>query len=100
MTLSQSRSCPTRIDGQVSLFAHNIGVARCQELQRGCFHKCYTCEWSNAQQARLAQSRPKVARRSRESVVGSQAAIPESLPELPAEAVEVAAPKFVLSMTE
>ena len=49
--------CPTRLDARVSLFAHRISVGRCQEQQRACFHKCYSCEWNNAYQAQKTQTK-------------------------------------------
>lgn len=42
------RLCPTRIDGATLLFAHKVSSARCQERQRGRYHKCFTCAYNNA----------------------------------------------------
>lgn len=39
--------CPTRIDGSPVLFAHKVDKSRCQERQRGRYHKCFTCAWNN-----------------------------------------------------
>ncbi len=40
--------CPTRIDGEASLFAHQVTRSQCQARQRDCFHKCFTCAQNNA----------------------------------------------------
>ncbi|GEM_PF-1084546 len=110
MNADPQRMCPTRVDGQISLFAHRISVAKCQEQQRNCYHKCYTCVCSNAHQAKLNGNSQR--KRSASSNSGplveapveipseSQVEIPvvaarESLPELPAHAAQ-----FVPSMTE
>ena len=104
MTADPQRMCPTRLDGRVSLFAHRIGVARCQEQQRACFHKCYSCEWNNAHQAQKTQTRraKSLARPKPESVpvleIGTRPqGLPEhgSLPELPDQTAQ-----FVPSTTE
>lgn len=42
------RVCPTRIDGAAALFAHRVTVERCQDRQRGRYHKCFTCVYNNA----------------------------------------------------
>ena len=42
------RVCPTRIDGENSLFAHKLSVAECNDRQRGRYHKCYTCVHNHA----------------------------------------------------
>lgn len=42
------RLCPTRIDGDGSLFAHKVSTAQCQERQRNGYHKCFTCAFNNA----------------------------------------------------
>lgn len=38
-----TRVCPTRIDGETALFAHKVSHDKCNERQRGRYHKCYTC---------------------------------------------------------
>lgn len=43
--------CPTRTDGSPTLVAHRIDNAKCQKLQRGMFHKCFSCAWLNARVA-------------------------------------------------
>jgi hypothetical protein len=43
-----ARICPTRIDGAHALFAHRVTVPKCQDRQRGRYHKCYTCAHNNA----------------------------------------------------
>ena len=40
--------CPTRIDGAPVLFAHKVDRSRCQDRQRGRYHKCFTCAWNNS----------------------------------------------------
>ncbi len=47
----QSRLCPTRTDDRPVLFAHRLSVTQCQSRQRGSYHKCYTCAFSNARRA-------------------------------------------------
>jgi len=42
------RTCPTRIDGAAALFAHRVSPARCQDRQRGRYHKCFTCVYNHA----------------------------------------------------
>lgn len=44
----QSRVCPTRTDDRPALFTHKVSPAQCQDRQRGCYHKCYTCVFNNA----------------------------------------------------
>ncbi len=40
--------CPTRIDGEDALFAHQVTRSQCQSRQRDSFHKCFTCAHNNA----------------------------------------------------
>ncbi|MDP6538017.1 MAG: hypothetical protein QF903_03680 [Planctomycetota bacterium] len=47
----ESRSCPTRLDGAATLFAHRLSPAQCQQRQRKLYHKCFTCALNNAQVA-------------------------------------------------
>ena len=42
------RECPTRADGSPTLLAHRVSKPKCQSLQRGMFHKCFSCAWLNA----------------------------------------------------
>ncbi|MCA9003293.1 MAG: hypothetical protein KDB61_15325, partial [Planctomycetes bacterium] len=50
--------CPTRIDGEASLFAHQVTRSQCQSRQRDCFHKCFTCAHNNAYAAAQRQAQP------------------------------------------
>ncbi len=50
--------CPTRIDGEASLFAHQVTRSQCQSRQRDCFHKCFTCSHNNAYAAAHKTSSP------------------------------------------
>jgi len=45
------RDCPTRADGSPTLLAHRVSKRKCQSLQRGMFHKCFSCAWLNARRA-------------------------------------------------
>lgn len=58
-TNSTARICPTRIDGESTLFAHQVSKAQCQARQRDCFHKCFTCVNNNAYVAAHGEARPK-----------------------------------------
>ncbi len=55
---SSARICPTRIDGQTTLFAHQVTRAQCQTRQRDCFHKCFTCVNNNAYVAAHGEAKP------------------------------------------
>ncbi len=58
--------CPTRIDGEASLFAHQVTRAQCQSRQRDCFHKCFTCAHNNAYAAAQKAANPEAkAQRSK-----------------------------------
>lgn len=64
------RICPTRSDGAEILFAHKVTQAKCQDRQRGQYHKCYTCEYNNARAMQnpskpllVTGERPKLAAR-------------------------------------
>ncbi|MFT7676793.1 MAG: hypothetical protein ACI8QC_000769 [Planctomycetota bacterium] len=64
------RVCPTRSDGTEILFAHKVTQAKCQDRQRGQYHKCYTCEHNNAlamqspsKPRSVVADRPKLAKR-------------------------------------
>ena len=46
--LGNANSCPTRIDGVATLFAHTVSRSQCQSRQRDSFHKCFTCVHNNA----------------------------------------------------
>ncbi|MAF65027.1 MAG: hypothetical protein CMJ84_05115 [Planctomycetes bacterium] len=48
---SESRSCPTRLDGAATLIAHRLSTAQCQGRQRKLYHKCFTCAFNNARVA-------------------------------------------------
>ncbi|MEZ6002868.1 MAG: hypothetical protein R3F17_04905 [Planctomycetota bacterium] len=61
--------CPTRIDGQATLFAHQVSRAQCQSRQRDSFHKCFTCVHNNAY-ARANASKPA---RAEQEVPAAQA---------------------------
>ena len=52
------RDCPTRSDGSPTLMAHRIAKGTCQKLQRGMFHKCFSCAWLNS---RVAEHGPPEA---------------------------------------
>jgi hypothetical protein len=96
MTADQQRTCPTLRDKMEPRFAHRISVSRCQDQQRACFHKCYSCEWNNSYQAqKAAEERARRPSRSKPEPVPVQAAQVESLPELPELTTH-----FVLSTTE
>lgn len=63
---SHSRVCPTRIDAAPALFSHRLTAEQCQSRQRGQYHKCFTCVFSNAVQAARSlgvrgRSRPELA---------------------------------------
>lgn len=79
-------------------FAHRISLGRCQDQQRTCFHKCYSCEWNNSYQAQKASNergkRPARPKPAPEPVLAEAPPV-EPLPELP----ELTA-QFVLSTTE
>lgn len=45
---SESRSCPTRVDGAATLFAHRLSTAQCKARQRKLYHKCFTCAFNHA----------------------------------------------------
>ncbi len=53
--------CPTRIDGEASLFAHQVTRSQCQARQRDCFHKCFTCSNNNAYVAAHKVANPTTA---------------------------------------
>ena len=53
------RECPTRADGSPTLLAHRVSKPKCQSLQRGMFHKCFSCAWLNARVA--ANGPPELA---------------------------------------
>jgi hypothetical protein len=96
MKADPQRTCPTPRDATEPRFAHRISVSRCQDQQRNCFHKCYSCEWNNSYQALKARDeRTKRPARARPEQVPVQTPQVESLPELP----ELTA-QFVLSTTE
>ncbi|HPF12887.1 MAG TPA: hypothetical protein P5218_00185 [Planctomycetota bacterium] len=46
--LGTAHICPTRIDGESALFAHQVTRGQCQSRQRDSFHKCFTCVHNNA----------------------------------------------------
>ena len=79
-------------------FAHRISLGRCQDQQRTCFHKCYSCEWNNSYQAQKTRDerakRPARSKPARELVL-EEAPQVEPLPEL----AELTA-EFVPSTTE
>jgi len=52
------RDCPTRTDGSLTLVAHRIDKPKCQKLQRGMFHKCFSCAWLNARVAEHGPPNP------------------------------------------
>jgi hypothetical protein len=79
-------------------FAHRISLSRCQDQQRTCFHKCYSCEWNNSYQAQKASNeRAKRPTRPKPELklVPAQVHLVDPLPELPPLTAQ-----FVLSTTE
>ena len=42
------RECPTRSDGKEVLFAHAITAGKCEDRQRGHYHKCFACVHNGA----------------------------------------------------
>ena len=69
-THGHDRTCPTRSDGAEILFTHKVTQAKCQDRQRGQYHKCYTCEHNNARAiaaprkpSLVTDERPKLAKR-------------------------------------
>ncbi len=67
---STAHVCPTRIDGEASLFAHHVTRAQCQSRQRDCFHKCFTCAHNNAYAA--AHRAPKPATQAQAAKVAAR----------------------------
>ena len=65
-TLGTAQVCPTRIDGETALFAHQVTRSQCQTRQRECFHKCFTCAHNNAYVA--ANGKPVEASPARKAV--------------------------------
>ena len=59
---SAARICPTRIDGESTLFAHHVTRSQCQSRQRDCFHKCFTCANNNAYVAAHGEPKAKKAK--------------------------------------
>ena len=99
MTAAQQRTCPTPRGELEPRFAHRIRTSRCQDQQRACFHKCYSCEWNNSHQALKARDeRAKRPKQSKPAPVLAEVRPVESLPELPALTALTA--QFVLSTTE
>ena len=96
MTADQQRTCPTPRGELEPRFAHRISTSRCQDQQRACFHKCYSCEWTNSYQTQKAlDERAKRPARSTPDPILAEARPVEPLPELPALTAQ-----FVLSTTE
>jgi hypothetical protein len=58
-TKGTAHICPTRIDGEASLFAHQVTRSQCQSRQRDCFHKCFTCAHNNAYAAAQRAAQPQ-----------------------------------------
>ena len=99
MTAAQQRTCPTPRGELEPRFAHRISTSRCQDQQRTCFHKCYSCEWNNSYQALKARDeRTKRPKQSKPAPILAEVRPAESLPELPALTALTA--QFVLSTTE
>jgi hypothetical protein len=61
-THAEQRQCPTRRDGRAALFTHRVTEPVCQSRQRGMFHRCFTCAYSNSWVARNGPPRSAEAR--------------------------------------
>ena len=76
------RLCPTRADGRAALFAHKVSLGRCQNRQRGQYHKCFTCAYANAYVAKFGMPEDRAATALELEVTTEFAALPR-LPGLP-----------------
>lgn len=64
------RVCPTRIDGETALFAHKVTLDKCNERQRGRYHKCYTCVHNHSY-----DGRPSIGLRPQHAAAGNPAQV-------------------------
>ena len=69
----RTRVCPTRVDHAPVLFTHRVSEGRCQDRQRGRYHKCYTCAFRNEYVA--LHGPPEEARRPKPVEVAERRAL-------------------------